>query len=947
MASTPLQTLATSSRAPPSDLFSGVHYFLNHDLDETTQQEIRSLLSSGGAREHNQHSVPSSSQSDTANARFQLDTVTHVIALSVDFPEYPHCVEPTLLEQALAAKGPLVVTPQWVRRSAQLGIRLKEDRFSCRSDMIFSGLCVTASKSELSKADRELISSIVAAYGGLWREDHFSDVNVFLTTSISSNKLNKIISAPGKQTICAAPQWISDSWRLQKLLPLDSYQFLPAQTSLPPCFAGRTASGSPLSSPRKDRVAMSLVGDVGRSSIFDVTTKSSSADREKSVFRGKSVLLARDVCRASEQQLRSLEHFIRLSGGTLRRAPKDLNGIAQAVRNSDFVVCRYREVQEFREAIRQSKQVGNLTWLIWVVSNDVLSDPREEPLHFPVPRQGIADFKNASITISGYRGTTRQYLTKMIKLMGASFSGALSARTSICVAANLDSEKTQKAREWKVPIVNHKYIVDSFLAWAPVERAKLKYIDFPEGVDYNVDVGDTRVTDESLGPWIDDAINNDEPEDMPTSDPATPIAPYAAIETSAAAHAATPATPPPRVSQVTKHQPPAPSDATGDTNEPVADHADPIDLPATSPPPATPALQPDGGPSHDDGFTTMDTSSEMPSSPGRSDLALENMAPSPTKNLLAQRGTKRSRMSILQDSVRQPTMDHLEARAVEDELAERKSAVTAKKPRRSTSPRANQRQSSTALDDDDDDAQSEAPLRVATSNYKLKKNDETKLKGFGIEIVDDIEIADVLVTPKVSRSPKMLYAIASGSIAIVSPEWLHACLKQRECLDVDTDSSLYHLVDREGESTYGIVLAQVMQRRKTQYTQGIYHGHKFWLGRGVDENGSFSTLIEAAGGQVLPVPFDEAKLLSEPDQHHLIVDEEHTIEWRHLIGLPTAVPDERLKLFKKQLITDCIFEQQPRWDRHLVDTGRVLAGSSGTTPSKRARGGGGKRTGGR
>ncbi len=95
--------------------------------------------------------------------------------------------------------------------------------------MIFSGLCVAASKSELSKADRELISSIVSAYGGLWREDHFFDVNVFLTTNTSSTKLAKIINAPGKQTICAAPQWISDSWRLQKLLPLDSYQFLPVE----------------------------------------------------------------------------------------------------------------------------------------------------------------------------------------------------------------------------------------------------------------------------------------------------------------------------------------------------------------------------------------------------------------------------------------------------------------------------------------------------------------------------------------------------------------------------------------------------------------------------------------------------------------------------------------------------------------------------------------------
>ncbi len=39
---------------------------------------------------------------------------------------------------------------------------------------------------------------------------------------------------------------------------------------------------------------------------------------------------------------------------------------------------------------------------------------------------------------------------------------------------------------------------------------------------------------------------------------------------------------------------------------------------------------------------------------------------------------------------------------------------------------------------------------------------------------------------------------------------------------------------------------------------------------------------------MLPVPFDEEKLLSEPETYHLIVGEDHTIEWRDLVGVPTA-----------------------------------------------------------
>ncbi|GAC92922.1 zinc carboxypeptidase [Pseudozyma hubeiensis SY62] len=103
MASTSSAPLPATIRPVPADLFGGVQYFINNDVDETTQQE-------GGARQHDEHSIPSSSQADDGNVRFRLDTVTHVLALSVDFAEYPQCREPTQPEQSPTPRGPLVVT---------------------------------------------------------------------------------------------------------------------------------------------------------------------------------------------------------------------------------------------------------------------------------------------------------------------------------------------------------------------------------------------------------------------------------------------------------------------------------------------------------------------------------------------------------------------------------------------------------------------------------------------------------------------------------------------------------------------------------------------------------------------------------------------------------------------------------------------------------------------
>lgn len=144
MASSSLQPSSSNGRPLPADLFAGVRYFINLDVDQATQRDvsmrrertdghrhstfltdimicltsidstlqIRSLLSQGGAQEHDDRSVPSSSHLDidSAGTRFQLDTVTHVLSNSVDFPEYQQCIEPTLLEQNPASKRPLVVT---------------------------------------------------------------------------------------------------------------------------------------------------------------------------------------------------------------------------------------------------------------------------------------------------------------------------------------------------------------------------------------------------------------------------------------------------------------------------------------------------------------------------------------------------------------------------------------------------------------------------------------------------------------------------------------------------------------------------------------------------------------------------------------------------------------------------------------------------------------------
>lgn len=774
----------------------------------------------GGAEEVERRGTTSTSQS-----RFALDSTTHVIAMSEDFAEYRFCTEPSAHDGAQTDR-PIAVTPQWVRRSAQLGLLQKERHFSCLSSMIFSGLCVAALASKMARADREVIGNVVPAYGGVWREDVYGDVNVLLTTTLDSKRITAFLKLNGANLVLAAPNWINDSWRARRLLPLDKYRFDPTTGQVPPCLASASASPS---------------------------AARSSPSIDKTVFKNKCILLSRDIGRASEQQLRSLEHFIRSSGGTVRRAPSELKGITQAVRNSDYIVCRFRDVQEYREAIRQKKTVANLAWLIAVISNDALTDPKDEPLHYPVPRAAIPDFQGLAVTVTSYRGEQRAYIVKLIKLLGATFDGTLTRDTGLCVAANMQSEKTLKARDWSVPIVNHRYIVDCFLAWTALERDNLKYIDFPDGVDYGAEVGSAKVTDESLGPWIHDALEADEPSDLPASESglhpsSTCIVPSSTNENSVQ---------PIRHDGVPAHQRPALTE---------------IDA------------------------SVMNQDTPTKTAP-RKRVASEQLDEEPAAKHASGESHRRA----------PPAQEHTPPASDASDEVNKQLAL------RSATPVARGGIHTPASSPAKRDGQQHV-TRIVTSNYPLKKEDVGRLRRLGVHVVERMEEADVLVTSKLSRSPKMLYAIAKGTITIVQPSWIEACLADESVAPVDA----YGLRDTQGEESYGVKLADVLQRRSI-YPNGLYDGHSFWLARGVDDAGSFKTLILAAGGKVLPsAKRDDDLLVSDPDHYHYIVDENHKAEWKHLVGQLTQ-HGTPLRLYKRELISSSIFAQQYRWDHEYVD----------------------------
>ncbi|KAG2744800.1 hypothetical protein P692DRAFT_20668414, partial [Suillus brevipes Sb2] len=73
---------------------------------------------------------------------------------------------------------------------------------------------------------------------------------------------------------------------------------------------------------------------------------------------------------------------------------------------------------------------------------------------------------------------------KLIQVMGAKFTPSMSRSNKVFIAGYSPSPKTQRAVSWSIPIVNHTWLEDCFIAWKNLTVGVDKYILFPQGVDF-------------------------------------------------------------------------------------------------------------------------------------------------------------------------------------------------------------------------------------------------------------------------------------------------------------------------------------------------------------------------------------------------------------------------------------------------------------------------------
>jgi hypothetical protein len=205
------------------------------------------------------------------------------------------------------------------------------------------------------------------------------------------------------------------------------------------------------------------------------------------VFQNKKVMLASDLGIGSH--LRGiLEDLIVAGGGKLTNQP----------RKTDMFICKYRDGEDYKMAARSGKEVGNLAWLYYMITNNTWTSPMRRLLHYPIARGGLPGFPGLRISLSNYSGEARVYLENLIVAAGAECTKTLKQDNTHLITAHVMSEKCAAAKDWGIHLVNHLWLEESYAKWKMQSVTNSRYTHFPSRTNLGEVVGQTKIDRDAL-----------------------------------------------------------------------------------------------------------------------------------------------------------------------------------------------------------------------------------------------------------------------------------------------------------------------------------------------------------------------------------------------------------------------------------------------------------------
>ncbi|KAJ6631463.1 hypothetical protein B0H10DRAFT_2207120 [Mycena sp. CBHHK59/15] len=331
-----------------------------------------------------------------------------------------------------------IVSDLWVERSLAAGKQQPVAYYSTSPSQIFSG--VVACSADLAVSDVEVLTVGIQTLGGQWRMGLTKDVTHLFALGNNTDRYQTGMDYRDQTHIkVLVPHWFDDSIRLGGGVDTAPYEW-PNPMVLQ---KEKEDEASMRAKKARQRNSMSPA----KKALYKTASWDPQSQEAPPMFEAKDVWGGRRILVSTTLELKGSRR--KLVEGWIRKA----QGVVVTYTHNDGD-------GDYGEELRNLKN---------------------QILHFPTKKGGVEGFEKQSISVTNYAGEARDYLKKLITLMGGEFTPSFSSKNSVLVAAHMGGSKTTKAREWSIAVVNHSWLEDCFIQWRNLTTALDKYILYPLG----------------------------------------------------------------------------------------------------------------------------------------------------------------------------------------------------------------------------------------------------------------------------------------------------------------------------------------------------------------------------------------------------------------------------------------------------------------------------------
>lgn len=477
--------------------------------------------------------------------------------------------------------------------------------------------------------------------------------------------------------------------------------------------------------------------------------------------------------------------------------------------DADIYVCNYREGADYIKASQDEKDVGNLSWLYYLITHNVWTNPMRRMMHYPRPRDGIPGFENYKISISSYTGEARVYLENLVRAAGAEFTKTFKQDNTHLIAAHKNSEKCEAAQEWGVNVVNHLWLEESYAKCKQMSLTDNRYTYFPPRTNLGEVLGQTEIDRDAMKKIFFSESRKPAKATKLTVQPNSVSVPNTSMSRTTSDPAA--------------------------RSSPAADQAKRIK-------------------------TTSDVTTPLPS---RHHDSKENQTP-------GSRGAKDRALSKLHDAAgdiakfekemkRKGGVVHGGRRRADDEVDD-----DSRQSKEKDSFSSKRQIDEVDQDEDMEDGSPEAPAKTKkakklmpikyrmliskderwANNDEKASKDKARLRELGLFITDDFKRVDLVCAPKPVRTKKFVAALACAP-TLVSTTFLDYALKNNRL-----PSPEKHLLEaRDFEKEQGFVLKEALERAKQNKHRLLKDWTIFCTENVAGGFNTYKDIIEANGGK--------------------------------------------------------------------------------------------------